>query len=585
MELNSKIFKRLWSCISKKRKIQVILLLVLMIFSSIAEIASIGSVFPFLLAISDPSKLLQYKVVFEVANFFGINSTESILLPLGALFIVCAILACVTRLLLVWANTRLSFMIGADIGGRLFRESLYQPYAEHIKRNSSELINAISRKSDLITQDVILPTLTLLSSSIMLVIVIGVLLTIDFFATIEIFAFFGGLYALVIFKTRSKLLSNSGLIARESNTVIKILHEGVGGIRDILIDNTQEAFVKKYLDADYRLRTAQASSLFIAAGPRFIMEALGMILIALIACFYYINKTGEIGLVFAGLGGLALGAQRLLPIMQHGYFAWSNIKSAQASALDVLALLTQKSYVKNSSTRVTRLKFKDCISIKDICFKYEGATQNAIKNLSMTIKKGEIVGLIGKTGSGKSTFLDILLGLLTPTKGCIQIDSVVLDEQNITRWQKNIGHVPQFIYLAESTIRENIAFGVSPSEIDDQLVVWSARMAQLTDVIENIEGGYYAEVGERGVKLSGGQRQRIGLARALYKKAEVIVLDEATSALDNETEAQVMDTISKLEKSITVIMVSHRVSTLACCDRIYELKNGCCLMPKAYENL
>ncbi len=572
--LKPKIFTGLWGCISRKRKIQVILLLILMVFASLAEIASIGAVFPFLLAITDPAKLLQFEPVSTVANFFGINVADSILLPLGALFILSAIFACATRLLLVWANTRLSFMIGADLGGRLFRESLYQPYAEHIKKNSSELINAISKKSDLITQDVILPILTLLSSLIMLLIVIGVLLRIDFVATIEIFAFFGGLYAVVILKTRRKLSSNSRLIAHESNNVIKFLHEGVGGIRDILIDNTQETFVKNYLEADYRLRRAQASSLFIAAGPRFIMEALGMILIALIACFYYINKTGEIGLVFAGLGGLALGAQRLLPIMQHGYFAWTNIRSAQASALDILALLAQKSYVKNPDIKIASLKFQNCILIKDVSFKYDGVPHDAIKNLSMVIKKGEIIGLIGKTGSGKSTFLDVLLGLLSPTKGCIQIDDVVLNSENTAGWQKNIGHVPQFIYLADSTIRENIAFGVPPEEIDNQLVERAAGMAQLTDVINKIEGGFNARVGERGVKLSGGQRQRIGLARALYKKAEVIILDEATSALDNDTESLVMSTIAGLDKSITIVIVAHRVSTLACCNRIYELKNG-----------
>jgi ATP-binding cassette subfamily B protein len=377
---------------------------------------------------------------------------------------------------------------------------------------------------------------------------------------------------------------NSQRIAHQQSQVVKALQEGLGGIRDVLLDGAQPVYCKIYRDADYALRRAQGNNLFIAGSPRFFMEALGMALIAALA-YVLSYRSGGIAQALPLLGALALGAQRLLPAMQQIYAAWATIVGSYASLKDTLELLDQPLPTELLERVAEPLHFKKAIQFRGVRFRYTNEGPMVLDGFNLLITKGARVGFVGSTGSGKSTTLDLLMGLLTPTEGEILIDSQPLNCYRLRAWQQAIAHVPQSIYLADTTLAENIAFGVSRDSIDFNRVKQAARQAQIADFIETSSQGYQTHVGERGIRLSGGQRQRIGIARALYKQASILVFDEATSALDNVTEQTVMDAIEDLSSDLTILIVAHRLSTVRSCDTIVELDLGKLVEQGTYEEL
>jgi ATP-binding cassette subfamily B protein len=300
---------------------------------------------------------------------------------------------------------------------------------------------------------------------------------------------------------------------------------------------------------------------------------MGIAFMAFLAYSLALSESGIAGAIPV-LGALALGAQRLLPVLQQGYASWSSIVGSQSSLADALDLLEQQMPDVSVHTANHALAFNRQIELKDVSFRYRDDAPWVLHDINLVIKKGSRVGFVGTTGSGKSTLLDIVMGLLYPTQGCMLVDGQVVDVNNMRGWQQHIAHVPQSIYLSDASVAENIAFGIPKDNIDYARVKVAAEQAQIADVIEGLAKDYNTLVGERGVRLSGGQRQRIGIARALYKQASVIIFDEATSALDNETEQAVMESIEKLSKELTVLIIAHRLSTLEKCDIVIRLNKG-----------
>lgn len=579
----SQLLSRLWQHISPRRRGQFGLLLVLMLLASFAEILSIGAVLPFLGVLTAPERVFEHPAAQPLIQALGLNTPEQLLLPLTIAFGMAALMAGAMRLLLLWTSTRLSFATGADLSISIYRRTLYQPYAVHIARNSSEIINGISNKTSGVINTIMM-LLTLVGSSVMLVAILAALLSVDPVIALGAFGGFGFIYAFIIRLTRNRQLINSQRIAYESTQVIKSLQEGLGGIRDVLIDGSQAAYCKIYRNADYPLRHAQGSSAFISGSPRYGMEALGMMLIAALA-YTLAQQSDGIAKAIPVLGALALGAQRLLPVLQQAYAAWSSIQGGQASMQDTLELLDQPlpDYADQSAAKP--LPFRQQINLKQLSFRYSPQTPWVLHNLNLTIAKGSRVGFIGSTGSGKSTLLDIVMALLPPTEGTLEIDGQPITIANHRTWQAHIAHVPQAIFLADSTIEENIAFGVPKDQIDHERIRQAARQAQIADIIETWPEQYQTFVGERGIRLSGGQRQRIGIARALYKQADVIIFDEATSALDNETEQAVMQAIEGLSGDLTILIIAHRLTTLKNCTQIVELADGGIMRTGIYQEI
>lgn len=560
---------RLWRHITPRRRGQFGLLLVLMVAASFAEIISIGAVLPFLAVLTAPVRIFELPAAQQLIRASGITSASQLLLPLTVVFGLAALLSGGVRLFLLWASTRLSYATGADLSISIYRRTLYQPYSVHVARNSSEIINGISSK----TGTVILTftsILNLISSTIILLAILITLVSVDPVIALAAFGGFGLLYALIIKITQSRLVLNSQRIAHESTQVIKSLQEGLGGIRDVLIDGTQAAYCQIYRNADLPLRHAQGNNLFISMSPRYALEALGMLLISALAYMLALQPNG-IAKAIPVLGVLALGAQRLLPVLQLAYSSFSSIQGGQASLKDALKLLDQPLPDYADQPPAKPLPFHKQIELKSLSFRYTEQTPLVLNNLNLAISRGSRTGFIGVTGSGKSTLLDIVMGLLQPTNGALAIDGQPVTTSNNRAWQAHIAHVPQAIYLSDSTIEENIAFGIPRAKIDHNRVKHAAQQAQIAEIIESWPKKYKTFVGERGIRLSGGQRQRIGIARALYKQADVIIFDEATSALDNETEQAVMGAIESLGNELTILIIAHRLTTLKNCTQVVEL--------------
>jgi ATP-binding cassette subfamily B protein len=554
-----------------------------MVLASFAEIISIGSVLPFLAVLTEPNKVLNTPSLAPFVEYFHIQSGQQLLLPLTILFGLATLFAAAMRMSLIWANTRLTFVTGAEISYAIYQRTLYQDYSVHLNRNSSVVIDGILNKSNAVIWGNLLPTIIIISSSIMLVFILTALIYTDPQISLIAFSGFGVIYTCVLLLTKNHLKKNGQLIFTEQARVIKSLQEGLGGIRDVLIDGTQEFYCRVYQESDLILRRSQGSNTFLAVTPRFLVEALGMLFIAALA--YYLSKeSGGMAKTIPTLGVLALSAQKLVPILQEMYVAWTNIRQSHASLNGALELLDQP-LPKNLGLNGKTIAFNRQIVFDNVSFSYLPESQPIFEDLTFAINKGERIGIIGETGCGKSTMLDLVMGLLHPTLGSLIIDDCIIDEGNRRAWQKHIAHVPQAIYLADTSIAENIAFGEPKENIDLERVKVAAIKAQIHSTIENLPQGYGTLVGERGVRLSGGQRQRIGIARALYKEADVIIFDEATSALDNETEESLMQTIESLQGNITILMIAHRLTTLRKCDRILELQKGGILQSKSYSDV
>jgi len=588
-----KTLRRLWLKLSSRRRKQFALLSALMLVGGVMEVVSLGAVIPFLAALAAPEKVLSHPVVdalfsalCHIYSAFGekfpqittshpqtlssVVSPAAVLPVLATAFALAALSAGAIRLLLLWASTRLANAAGADLSLEVYRRTLYQPYSVHVSRNSSAIISNITSKVGLVILT-LSSCLTIGTSSIIIISIVAALFAIN--PTVALIASLSlGLSYVILTKiSRKNMLYNSVQMAKEQTQVVKALQEGLGGIRDVLLDGTQPVYCHIYQLADSPLRKARASITFIGQSPRFVMESIGMVLFAVLALGMTHGPQGTLA-ALPVLGALALGAQRLLPALQQGYAAWSGMLGSQVSTDEVLELLDQSLPPEASQPLPAPLPFKKSIQFDSVKFRYTSETPWVLNGLSFNIPKGTRVGFVGKTGSGKSTCLDLLMGLLERSSGQITVDGTVLEQGNIRSWQRNIAHVPQAIYLADTSLAENIAFGVAPEKIDMKRVREAARQAHIADFIESSPQGYQALVGERGIRLSGGQRQRIGIARALYKQATVLVFDEATSALDNETEQAVMEAIEDLSTDLTILIIAHRLTTIKNCAKIIELK-------------
>jgi len=563
---------KLWQRFSGRRQKQFILLLFLMLIASVSEVVSIGAVLPFLGVLTAPDLVYEHELMQPLIHQLGMTDPDQLVFPITVVFIAVVIMASAIRLALLYVMTKLSFAAGADLSNEIYRRTLYQSYSIHVSRNSSEVINGIVIKTNQTIQ-VIQSSLMLISSLILLLSIMILLFKINVEVALVASIGFGMVYWGIIYYVREKLRVNSQCIADQSSKMIKALQEGLGGIRDILIDGSQSFYCMAYKNADLPFRKASGANAFISASPRYIVEGIGMSLIAGLAYVMTLDENG-IDTAIPVLGAFALGAQRLLPALQQAYSSYSGIKSGKASLKDVLQLLDQPlpNYIIQQSSG-EGLAFKSNIELKNISFKYENNEKWVLKDVSLKISKGECVGLIGVTGSGKSTLLDIFMGLLVQTEGEFTIDDLPINDKNRKAWQSNIAHVPQRIYLSDSTVEENIAFGVPREQISHDRVVKAAQQAQISEDIDRWQEGYRTFVGEQGVRLSGGQQQRIGIARALYKQANVLIFDEATSALDNETERAVMEAIEGLDENLTILIIAHRLSTLKKCDQIVKLDN------------
>lgn len=578
-----RLMVRLWHHLDRRRRRHLGLFCGLILLSAFSEVVSLGALMPFIGILTSPDRVLNHPMLAGAFSAWGITTADQLVLPFAALFATAAVVTAALRLLLLWSTGRLAWGISGDLGAEIYSRTLYQPYSVHVVRNSSSVLSGIAQKVDG-AAGMLRGQLNLVTDVVLLLSVTVALLAVDPMLALLAAGGFGGSYALASWAAHRRLQDNGRARAREQTNIIKIVQEGLGGIRDVLLDWTQPVYVEVYRKAYSRLRHSASDNLFLIGAPRAVMEAAGIVLVAWLA-YWLSGANGGLRAALPALGVLALGAQRMLPVLQQAYASWSLIVINVGPVSEVLDMLDQPLPPEAGLPAPTPLGLQHGIRFENVKFRYTKEAPWVLDGLSLSIPKGTRIGVVGATGSGKSTLLDLLTGLLEATEGSILVDGRPVRGERLRAWQRSIAHVPQTIYLSDVTIAENIAFGSPPKAIDMERVRRAATAAQIADFIESCPAGYSSMIGERGVRLSGGQRQRVGIARALYKMGSVLVFDEATSALDNTTEQSVMDTIEGLGRDLTIIIIAHRVTTVRRCDRLVELIGGRAVEYQSYEQM
>ena len=568
------IFNELWKYISIKKKKQFYFLTAGMIFSSIVELVGIGSIAPLITVFINPSILMNNEFARSIIQIIGVKNDKNLLFYVTIAFCNIAVLACLIRISLMWATTKFAFEMGSELSVKLFNSVLRQTYKYHVNMNSSEIIDGITGKSNLVIYSIIMPTLSFISA-LFLMIIAGVCL-------LSLFPIIGGVIILIFLISyltllalmRARLKKNGVNIAFNSSSAIKAIQEGLGGIRDIILNNNHALYFNRYCKADLSMRKSQASNFFLATAPKYFLETVGIVVLALIGYKMSIKDSSEMGSALPLIALVAFAAQKILPLMQQAFSAWTTFSGNQANVEDILKILCQQVPLPLSKINNLGVKFEKEIVIENISFRYQSNRPFILKNINLRIKKGERLGVVGLTGVGKSTLLDILTGLLEPDVGFLKVDGVNISSSNAPDWRLNIAYVPQNIFLSDASLWENITLCDVASEVNMDKLFRALRISQLNSFIDSLDAGIYTKVGERGIKLSGGQRQRIGIARAIYKESSIIILDESTSALDNETEAAVIDGLNLLKNNLTLIVVSHRNNIIKTCNNVIEVNDG-----------
>jgi len=561
---------QLYRLLSPGRRRQLHWLLMLMLATAASEMLSLAIALPFLSSLSDAHLLLQDSKWQPLWQYLGVREARQVVIYLALAFGLSVILCNTLRLLTIRTQFWCTAIITTDVSCEIYRRTLRQPYSFHLRHSSNDLIAALTTDVECF-RGVVEATLSLVVSTAVVVALTISVVSINPLIALGAAVVMGTFYGVLLRLSRRALATNSYIQSHQSRELVKYLQEGVGGIRDVILEGSQGVFETRYRQVDKLYRLASARNTFIALSPKFLTEAMAMVSIALLTVTLAYQGQG-LNQILPLLGVLALAANRLLPALQNCFGSLANMRGFQVSLQQVLKALQRP--IVPSLGGISPSPLSSNLCFERVWFRYGEGHPWVLQDLSFKIKAKTTVAFVGSTGSGKSTTSDLILGLLQPDRGEVLVDGEPLRGERLRSWQRTIAHVPQHIFLSDATVAENIAFGTPMEAIDLERVRRAAQLAQIADFIESRQDGYYSVVGERGISLSGGQRQRIGIARALYKQASVMILDEATSALDNATEREVMAAIEGLSGELTIILIAHRLTTVERCDQVIELHQG-----------
>lgn len=581
------VFRKVFSLLDAHERRRFVLLTLLMIFVALVEVAGVSSVLILLNVLADPTSISSNATLSAVRDSLGLQGLFSFQVVLSLAVICIIVLGLVIKAIGTYAIVHFSYLRGASIATRLIKGYLNQPYAWYLERNSSEIGKNVLSEVDNVVGRVITPLLRLTSNIFIVVATIGFLLVVDPQVTILSSVVLGGSYAMIYLRLRGSMHRAGEDLMQAVSERFRIAQEATGGIKDVKLLGLEEVYAGQFsraagLSARSMVRIGIMSEL-----PRFMLEAItfgGLLGLVLLLLF---RSDGNIAGIVPTLGVFAFSVMRLLPALQQIYNGMATIRGG-AALLDSLATdyTTNLRDSTTSPAQTQALQLHRQLDLAQIGFKYASAERQALTGLDLTIPARTTIGIVGGTGAGKTTLIDLILGLLTPDTGQILVDGTPVNAENLRAWQKTLGYVPQAIYLSDDTIAANIAFGLPAAEIDWPALEHAARAAALHDfVMSDLPQGYDTIVGERGVRLSGGQRQRIGIARALYRSPSLLIMDEATSALDNITERVVMEAVHNIRSDTTIILIAHRLSTVKDCDRIFLMEKGRIAASGTYHEL
>ena len=568
--------KKLLFLLSPNERRNASILLIMIFIMALLDMIGVASILPFMAVMTNPDLIETNTILntmFKASVIFGVEDSQQFLFVLGVFVFILLVISLTFKALTTYMQIRFVQMREYSIGKRLVEGYLHQPYSWFLNRNSAELGKTILSEVGQVITGGIKPLLDLIAKSMITILLIFLLIIADPKLALIISVSLGVIYGLIFFIIRS-YLSKIGKKSLKNNKLrFTAVSEAFGAAKEIKVGGLEQTFINGFSKSAKIFGQTQASSAILRQLPRYFLEAIsfgGIMLIIL----YLMTITNNFNNTLPIISLYVLAGYRLIPAMQQIYSSFTRLTFVGPS-LDKLYedIKKLKPFEENQDQGI--LFFNKSIVLKNICYDYPNASRTALKDINLIIPAKSTVGLVGATGSGKTTTVDIILGLLEAQKGTLEIDGKFLTKKNSRSWQRSIGYVPQHIYLADDTIEANIAFGTKTEDISQEAVEKAAKIANLHEfVIDELPKQYQTTIGERGIRLSGGQRQRIGIARALYHNPQVLILDEATSALDNQTEKAVMDAVNNLSKDITIILIAHRLKTVENCDIIFKLKDG-----------
>ena len=577
----------LLSLFSTRERKHLMWLLAAVIIMGILQASSVASIMPFLAVVAKPDLIQTNQLLNALYSWIGGGGTNHFLFVLGVIVLLVLLISNTISALTTWALLRFSQFTGFRLSRRLLASYLSRSYPYFLGRNSTELTKNILSEADRVTQGVLVPALQVVARIVTAGCIIAILVIVDPAIAFTVALVMGAAYAFVFVLSKKKLRRIGRMATEAGRRRFRITSEAFGVIKYAKLLGIEQQFVDRYAEPSRLLAQCNSTSRAISQLPKYALEviAFGGIMVILL---FLIKEGNAVGALLPLLGLYAFAGYRLLPQMQQIFNQAAQIRfSVPALEILIADLRQQPQDGENAVSRDEQpVALRRQMVLENVRFAYPGADRATLVDLTLKVDAGTVVGLVGSTGAGKTTTLDIVLGLLRPDSGRLCADGVVISSHNVSSWQRNLGYVPQHIYLADDTIRNNIAFGVRPEDVDQSIVERAAKMAQLYDFVNReLPDGFETQVGERGVRLSGGEQQRIGIARALYRLPKVLILDEATSALDTLTEKAVLDAIAGLPQEITVIMVTHRLTTLSVCDMIHVLDEGRIITSGTYHEL
>ncbi len=568
--------KKFLFLLTSQERNHVGLLLIMMLLVALLEMIGVASILPFMSVLTNPDLIQTNSILnfmFKTSKQYGIENNEQFLFVLGIIVFILLVTSLIFKAITAYAQVRFVQMFNYSISKRLIEDYLYQPYSWFLSRNSADLGKTILSEVATVVGGGIRPLMEIISKGVITVTLIILLIIVDPKLTAIVCFSLGGTYVILFYFIRSFLdrIGKDRLKSNESRYMA--VSEAFGASKEVKVGGLEETFINQFSNSAKIFARTQASVSVLGQLPRFFLEAIifgGMLIIILTT----IGKSESFISILPIISLYAFAGYRLLPALQHMYASFTQLAFV-GPALDKLYfdIKKLKSFNKNFSQEI--LSFNKSIKLNNVCYNYPNVIRTTLKNLNLTFPAKTTIGIVGSTGSGKTTTVDIILGLLEAQKGTLEVDGKVITKQNVRSWQRSIGYVPQHIYLSDDTVKANIAFGTDPKDVNQDMVEKAAKIANLHQfVIDELPKQYDTITGERGVRLSGGQRQRVGIARALYHNPKVLILDEATSALDNQTEEVVMEAVNNLGNNITIILIAHRLGTVKKCDKIFLLEKG-----------
>jgi ABC-type multidrug transport system fused ATPase/permease subunit len=580
-------FKKFLYLLNPQERKRASLLVLMILIMALLDMVGVASILPFIAVLADPGLVESNTILnkmYYISNMFGVENNQQFLFILGVFVFLVLVTSLIFKIITTYVQVLFVQMLEYSISKRLVEGYLHQPYSWFLNRNSADLGKTILSELSQVIGGGIRPLMELIAKSAIAIAIIILLIIVNPKLALITFFLLGGSYGLIFYFIRNYMVKIGEERLKNNELRFTILSEAFGAAKEVKTGGLEETYIKRFSEYAYKVARSYSSHSAIGELPRYVLEAVAFGGILLIILFL-MAQTGNFNNVLPIISLYVFAGYRLMPALQVIYSSFTKITFVGPS-LDKLYydIKSLKAFVPNQDEGI--LKLEQTISLKNISYEYPNSSRTVLKDININIPAKNTIGLIGSTGSGKTTIIDIILGLLEAQKGNLEVDGKLITKNNCRAWQRSLGYVPQHIYLADDTIAANIAFGLNVDEINQEAVEKSAKIANLFEfVVNELPNKFKTKVGERGVRLSGGQRQRIGIARALYHNPQVLILDEATSALDNETEKAVMEAVNNLSKDITIILIAHRLNTVKNCDIVFKIEKGQLVSQGTFDQL